>query len=99
MYNSQNVYGNLALRPITQNRTPMLKVIDSAHDKHSVFDDLSDQLLGSNTAKPFGNAQTAKAYAMSGMPILKTKEERRFAYIACVIASVAIFYFSFFAFM
>lgn len=99
MNKAQNVFGNLALKPVAEHEKPVFRVIDSSKNKRSVYEELADQVFAHSSSKAFGNEQTAKAYAMSGRSFFKTSKERRFAYIACALATVAVFYFSFFAFV
>lgn len=99
MNKAQNIFGNLALKPIAEHKTVQLRVIEPSRDKRPVYEEIIDQVFTPHANRPFGNEQTAKAYAFSGRPILKTRDERKFAYIAFAVATVAVFYFSFFAFV
>ena len=99
MDKAQNIFGNLALKPVAAHTKSNLRVIDSTHEERSLCGQVTDQLFSSQAQRPYGNEQTAQAFSFYGRPILKTKEERRFAYIACAIAAVTVFYFSFFAFV
>lgn len=99
MKKAQNIFGNLALKPAAAHTNPSLRVIDSGHEDHSPYGQVAEQLFSPQAQRPYGNEQTAQAFSFYGRPILKTREERRFAYIACAIAAVAVFYFSFFAFV
>lgn len=90
--------GNLALKPLHKQRPVRLHVVSPRQKVVNAFDQIADQVF-SDEANAFCSKSVGKALGnLAGSPVLRTRQERTFAAFASVIACVALFYFSFFAF-